>query len=73
MVLDPRPVKNQVGMAALGILDPLGVTPDNPVVATTILTQFNQVPDLVEDNGHYFGTDLSDADKLALIEFLKTQ
>jgi hypothetical protein len=70
--IDPRPVKNQIGMAALGIFGPLGITPDNPVVATTILTQFNQVPDLVEDNGHYFGTDLADDDKLALIEFLKT-
>jgi hypothetical protein len=29
-------------------------------------------PDLVEDRGHYFGTELPDADKLALIEFLKT-
>ena len=29
-------------------------------------------PDLVEDRGHLYGTDLSDADKRALIEFLKT-
>jgi len=29
-------------------------------------------PDLVEDRGHLFGADLADADKLALIEFLKT-
>jgi len=32
----------------------------------------NKCPDFVEDNGHYFGTDLSDNDKRALIEFLKT-
>ncbi|MFP5261340.1 MAG: hypothetical protein ACLGJB_05475 [Blastocatellia bacterium] len=29
-------------------------------------------PDLIEDRGHEFGSDLADADKLALIEFLKT-
>ncbi len=29
-------------------------------------------PDLVEDRGHDFGSGLTDADKLALIEFLKT-
>jgi hypothetical protein len=29
-------------------------------------------PDLVEDRGHEFGADLSDSDKRALIEFLKT-
>jgi hypothetical protein len=28
-------------------------------------------PDLIEDRGHFFGTDLSDDDKLALIEYLK--
>jgi hypothetical protein len=32
----------------------------------------NKCPDFVEDEGHYFGTDLPDADKHALIEFLKT-
>ena len=29
-------------------------------------------PDLIEDRGHEFGTRLPDADKRALIEFLKT-
>jgi hypothetical protein len=29
-------------------------------------------PDYVVNRGHYFGTDLTDADKRALIEFLKT-
>jgi hypothetical protein len=29
-------------------------------------------PDLIEDRGHEFGADLSDTDKRALIEFLKT-
>jgi len=28
--------------------------------------------DFIEDEGHYFGTDLPDTDKQALIEFLKT-
>jgi hypothetical protein len=32
----------------------------------------NKCPDFIEDEGHYFGTDLTDADKRALIEFLKT-
>jgi len=29
-------------------------------------------PDFIEDKGHYFGTDLPDLDKRALIELLKT-
>lgn len=32
----------------------------------------NLCPDLVENGGHYFGASLSDADKHALIEYLKT-
>ena len=36
------------------------------------LIAINNCPDFVEDKGHYFGTDLSDTDKLALIEYLKT-
>ena len=32
----------------------------------------NKCPDFIEDKGHYFGTDLADSDKRALIEFLKT-
>ena len=32
----------------------------------------NKCPDFIEDEGHYFGTDLADNDKRALIEFLKT-
>lgn len=37
-----------------------------------ILLKLNQAPDFIEDHGHYFGTDLPDDDKFALIEFLKT-
>jgi hypothetical protein len=36
------------------------------------LWKVSKCPDFVEDRGHYFGSELSDADKLALIEFLKT-
>jgi hypothetical protein len=36
------------------------------------LYELNACPDLVEDRGHYFGTDLPDADKRALIAFLET-
>jgi hypothetical protein len=36
------------------------------------LIRRNQAPDFVLDRGHMFGTELSDADKRALIEFLKT-
>ena len=36
------------------------------------LFRISKCPDLIEDKGHYFGTDLADADKRALIEFLKT-
>jgi cytochrome c5 len=32
----------------------------------------NKCPDFIEDKGHYFGTDLRDNDKRALIEYLKT-
>jgi len=36
------------------------------------LLKVNNAPDFIEDGGHYFGTDLPDSDKRALIEFLKT-
>lgn len=36
------------------------------------LYALNACPDFVEDKGHYFGSELTDADKKALIEFLKT-
>jgi hypothetical protein len=32
----------------------------------------NKCPDFIEDKGHYFGTELPDDDKRALIEYLKT-
>jgi hypothetical protein len=36
------------------------------------LLSINKCPDFVVNRGHYFGNGLSDADKRALIEFLKT-
>jgi hypothetical protein len=43
---------------------------DSPVVKE--LYALNSCPDFIEDRGHLFGTDLPDADKRALIEYLKT-
>ncbi|XHR83405.1 MAG: hypothetical protein ACFKPT_03255 [Gloeotrichia echinulata GP01] len=37
-----------------------------------VLLRFNKSPDFVEDKGHTFGSELSDEDKKALIEFVKT-
>ncbi len=36
------------------------------------LLALSKCPDFIVNRGHYFGTDLVDADKRALIEFLKT-
>lgn len=36
------------------------------------LLKVSMCPDLIEDRGHTFGAELPDADKLALMEFLKT-
>ena len=36
------------------------------------LLAVSKCPDFVQDRGHYFGDTLSDADKRALIEFIKT-
>ncbi|MBC7387443.1 MAG: hypothetical protein H7301_14935 [Cryobacterium sp.] len=35
------------------------------------MLELNTVPDFIEDRGHTFGSDLSDEDKLALIEYMK--
>jgi hypothetical protein len=32
----------------------------------------NKCPDFIEDEGHYFGTDLPDEDKRALIEYMNS-
>ena len=46
---------------------------DNPknLVEVAELLAANKCPDFIEDEGHYFGTDLSDNDKRALIEYIK--
>jgi hypothetical protein len=36
------------------------------------LYQLSKCPDYIVNRGHYFGTQLSDSDKNALIAFLKT-
>ena len=36
------------------------------------LYEHSACPDFVEDKGHYYGTDLTDREKRALIEYLKT-
>jgi len=36
------------------------------------MLELSKCPDLVVNRGHLFGTDLSNDDKSALIEFLKT-
>lgn len=36
------------------------------------LISASKCPDLIDDHGHEFGANLSDTDKRALIEFLKT-
>jgi hypothetical protein len=36
------------------------------------LLELSKCPDYVVNRGHYFGTNLNDDDKWALIEFLKT-
>jgi hypothetical protein len=49
--------------------------PANGEVLKRMISQLRAAstcPDLVEDRGHLYGTDLTDADKRALIEFLKT-
>ena len=40
--------------------------------AMDTLLELSQCPDLIEDHGHTYGANLGDADKAALIEYLKT-
>ncbi|HSN27366.1 MAG TPA: hypothetical protein VLT45_13825, partial [Kofleriaceae bacterium] len=59
------------------IQTPLGILPAGTPVALfanlNLATGQNLCPDLVENQGHYFGALLSDTDKANLIEFLKTK
>ena len=79
-------IRDQIGV--LGSTDKLvqGLGRMIECVAMPYLLKLSKCPDLVVNRGHYFGTDflepgeqrgvrqpgLSDADKRALIEFLKT-
>jgi hypothetical protein len=45
---------------------------DDPRALAEALLRMSDCPDLVEDSGHLYGEELSDRDKEALIEFLKT-
>lgn len=45
---------------------------DDPRALAEALLQMSECPDLVEDEGHLFGSDLTDREKDDLIEFLKT-
>jgi hypothetical protein len=45
---------------------------DDPRALAEALLRMSDCPDLVEDSGHRYGWQLSDQDKEALIEFLKT-
>ncbi len=45
---------------------------DDPRALAEALLQLSDCPDLVEDAGHLFGTDLTDQEKKDLIAFLKT-
>jgi hypothetical protein len=55
-------------------LDHLDVPAAQAVVTNLVpdLLKISKCPDFVLDRGHYFGTDLSDSDKRALIEYMKT-
>ncbi len=45
---------------------------DDPQQLAKALLDLSDCPDLVENHGHTYGSELSDADKRALIEYLKT-
>jgi hypothetical protein len=45
---------------------------NNPGALAKSLIELSGCPDLVENHGHTYGSELSDADKRALIEYLKT-
>jgi len=58
----------------LDLLNPADGLPPDEVRGKlmTALMAASKCPDLIEDRGHLFGANLPDADKRALIEFLKT-
>jgi hypothetical protein len=66
--VDPSDLARLIGRLALADLA-LKLAPDDAILS--LLLAGNLAPDFVEDRGHTFGAELPDADKRALIEFLK--
>ena len=67
--VDPTELAQLVARLPLADLV-LKLTPDD-VMMSKLLSR-NLAPDFIEDRGHTFGAELPDADKRALVEFLKT-
>jgi hypothetical protein len=67
--VDPTQLAQLVGQFP-GVNFVLKLTPDDVMLAGLI--KRNLAPDFIADRGHTFGAELSDDDKWALIEFLKT-
>ncbi|HEY7289103.1 MAG TPA: hypothetical protein VH583_04635 [Vicinamibacterales bacterium] len=67
--VDPRQLAQMVAQFP-GVDLLLKLTPDDVILAGLI--KRNLAPDFIADHGHTFGSELSDEDKWALIEFLKT-
>ncbi|HEY6322439.1 MAG TPA: hypothetical protein VJA16_12860 [Thermoanaerobaculia bacterium] len=82
--LEPRGLSQQADLVrllhntlkALHAVKEQGLTGDQATQRLLALVpdfyKLNSCPDFIEDEGHYFGTDLPDRDKRALIEFVKT-
>jgi mono/diheme cytochrome c family protein len=77
--LDPRSMTTKLAVAGIALGSNIGEGVTSKTELTQILNQ-SQAPDLVEDKGHYFGTDLdksmtrrlSEEERKDLIEYLKT-
>jgi hypothetical protein len=66
-----KQVLDLVRRFARGPLDLTGRTPESLETVNALLN-LSKCPDLIVNRGHYFGRDLPDTDKRALIAFLKT-
>jgi hypothetical protein len=64
----------EVSLKNLNLLQthPAAAQPEATTRLLRALMHASQCPDLIEDRGHEYGARLSDSDKRALIEFLKT-
>jgi hypothetical protein len=79
--LHPKDVKSVLEAYILGVLDgrpkaefnQLRIInhPKGQAAMVKRLLEVNTCPDFIEDKGHYYGHDLSDDDKRALIEYVK--